>query len=251
MSLTTSEMTPADLAAVTNNNGGFGGFGDGSWFIIILFLFAFLGWGNGNGFTGNGGGAADNYVLTSDFAQVERKLDSITNGLCDGFYTNAQLVNGVQMQMANGFAQAQLERSNGQFATVQAINGVGSQLQQCCCDAKYENLVNANNTQNAINTGFCQTNYNNANNTRDILENQNANARAILDALQSEKMEALKERIAEQNQQIYALNLAASQSRQNEYLIGQLRPCPIPAYTVANPYCCQGNYSNYNNCGCA
>lgn len=35
MSLTTSEMTPADIAAVTNNNGGgsgWGGFGgDGAW----------------------------------------------------------------------------------------------------------------------------------------------------------------------------------------------------------------------------
>ena len=46
MSLSASEMTPADIAAVTNNrsnSGGFGPFGgDGSWFIIILFLFNIL-----------------------------------------------------------------------------------------------------------------------------------------------------------------------------------------------------------------
>ena len=47
MSLTTSEMTPADIAAVTNNGGnsGWGFGGDGAWWIIILFLFVFCGWG--------------------------------------------------------------------------------------------------------------------------------------------------------------------------------------------------------------
>ena len=43
MSLVTSEMTPADIAAVTNNgNNGMWG-GDNAWWIIILFLFAFVG----------------------------------------------------------------------------------------------------------------------------------------------------------------------------------------------------------------
>ena len=55
--------------------GGFGGFGgDGAWWIIILFLFVFCGWG-GNGWgnnAGNSGGVVDGYVLTSDFANVER-----------------------------------------------------------------------------------------------------------------------------------------------------------------------------------
>lgn len=49
MSLSSETMTPADIAAVTGNGGGFGGWGEGSWFIIILFLFAFLGWGGGYG----------------------------------------------------------------------------------------------------------------------------------------------------------------------------------------------------------
>ena len=46
MSLTTSEMTPADIAAVTGNNGNGWGFGgDGAWWIIILLLFGFGGRG--------------------------------------------------------------------------------------------------------------------------------------------------------------------------------------------------------------
>ncbi len=49
-----------------------------------LFIVLF-GWG-GNGWGGNNGGVMDGYVLTSDFANIERKLDSVNNGLCDGFY---------------------------------------------------------------------------------------------------------------------------------------------------------------------
>jgi hypothetical protein len=243
MSLTTSEMTPADLAAVTGNNGSnFGG--DGSWWIIILFLFIFAGNWNNGGFFGNGSqGAADNYVLTSDFAQMERKLDGINNGLCDGFYAQAQLTNGVQASMANGFAQAELARTNGNTTLLQSINGIGTQLQQCCCDNRYDALVNANNTQNAINTGFCQTNYNNSNNTRDLLENQNANTRAILDALNTQQTDALKSKIAEQAQTISGLQLAASQAAQNQYIVSQLRPSPVPSFSVQPPY-------QFGSCNC-
>ena len=56
MGLTTDGMSPADLAAVTGNNNGAFGEGNGAWWIIILFLFIFCGWGNGNGWN-NGVGA--------------------------------------------------------------------------------------------------------------------------------------------------------------------------------------------------
>ena len=36
-------LTAADVAAVTGNNNGFGGWGDGSFWIIVLFLFALMG----------------------------------------------------------------------------------------------------------------------------------------------------------------------------------------------------------------
>lgn len=97
---------PVQPANMGNGNGwGFGG--DGAWWIIILFLFVFCGWGGNwgnNGFGGgNGAGAVDGYILTSDFANIERKIDVVNNGLCDGFYAQAQLVNGVQNAMQQGF----------------------------------------------------------------------------------------------------------------------------------------------------
>lgn len=276
MSLSSECMSPADFAAVTgnNNNDGFGG--NGAWWIIILFLFAFCGWGGGN-WSGSGRGSesgyiAENYTLISDMGQIERKIDTVNGGLCDGFYSTAQLINGVNMQNANNTASIQNTLTQG-FAGLNtgmvqqgyegriATQNVGNQVAQCCCDlrqqigdVKYDIATQANGITNAINSGFCQTNYNNSNNTRDILESQNANTRAILDAINANKVEALKDRIAEQNQQINALQLASSQVAQNAYLVEKLNPnkCPIPAYLTCNPNA-PLNYSvNYGNgCGCA
>lgn len=264
-------MTPADIGAIVGkNNGGNGGmWGDGSWWIIILFLFIFAGWNNNNGFGNGGGGVSESYTLVSDMGQLERKLDTVNNGLCDGFYSTAQLINGVNMQNATNTASIQNTLTQG-FAGLNtgmvqqgyenriAVQGVGSQLANCCCDLRqqisdvnYNIATQANGITNAVNTGFCQTNFNNATNTRDILEAQNANTRAILDALNANKVEALKDRIAEQNQQINALQLSASQQAQNAYLIDQLgTKCPIPAYLTCNPNA-PLNYSvNYGGCGC-
>lgn len=231
-------MSPADLAAVTGrNNNGDGMFGgNGAWWIIILFLFVFCGWGGGWGGNARGGqGAAmDGYVLTSDFANIERKIDSVNNGLCNGFYQQAQLTNGVQMQMANGFGQAELSRSNQQAALMQQLNNMAMQAAECCCKTQTAiQGVNYNMANQA-----CEIRNTMQNGTRDIIENQNANARAVLDALTAQRIEAKDEKIAAQNQQIFGLQLAASQAAQNQYLVQTLRPGPIPAYMVPNPYCC-------------
>ncbi len=220
----------------SSNGGGFGWGGEGSWFIIILFLFAFLGWGNGGwGNNGNSGGVVDGYVLTSDFANVERKIDSVNQGLCDGFYQQAQLVNGTNMAMANGFAQAELSRANQQAALMQQLNAMQMQAANCCCEnraaiaqVRYDMAAQACDTRNTV-----------QNATRDIIDNANSNSRAILDFLTQSKLSDLQA----ENQ---GLKLAASQAAQNSYLVSQLRPSPIPAYTVQNPYCC----TQYAACGC-
>lgn len=240
-----NELSPADISALTGNNNGFGD--GGAWWLIVLFLFAFCGgWGNGyGGYGGASGGASANYVLASDFATIQRQLSDGFNGidnaldrqnagLCDLGYTQAQLIN------------------NNNISQLQSANAIQSKIDTCCCNIReaiagvnYNMAQNTNTLQSAVNTGFCQTNYNAQNNTRDIIESQNANTRAILDALTAQRTEALKERIAEQEQRINALQLSASQTAQNAYLINQLKVAPVPAYTVPNPYtgCC-------NTCGC-
>ena len=86
---------------------------------------------------------------------------------------------------------------------------------------------------------------------RDIIENQNANYRALHDELVQYRIEDKNDTIAELRSQVQALNLSASQSNQNTYLIDRLQPCPTPAYVVPNPngyYGCQQN--GYQSCGC-
>ena len=99
------------------------------------------------------------------------------------------------------------------------------------------------------------------NSARDIIDNQNANYRAIHDELVANKLEAKNERIAELTQQVNALNLAQSQANQNAYLTATMdantaelirrlgRDCPIPAFVVPNPNCCYNTYG-CNSCGC-
>ena len=233
----TPMMTMPVAPANGGNSGGFGWGGDGAWLIILFLIFAVFGWG-GNGWgnnAGNSGGVVDGYVLTSDFANVERKIDSVNQGLCDGFYQQAQLVNGTNMAMANGFAQSELSRSNQQAALMQQLNAMQMQAANCCCEnraaiaqVRYDMAAQACDTRNTV-----------QNATRDIIDNANSNSRAILDFLTQSKLSDLQA----ENQ---GLKLAASQAAQNSYLVSQLRPSPIPAYTVQNPYCC----NQFACCGC-
>lgn len=230
-------LTMPVAPANTGNGNGFGWGGDGAWWIVLFLIFAaFGGWGNGFGFGGNGNGVMDGYVLTSDFANVERKIDSVNQGLCDGFYQQAQLANGTNMAMANGFAQAELSRSNQQAALMQQLTAMQMQAQQCCCDqradtaqVRYDMATQACDTRNTVQTA-----------ARDIVENANANSRAILDFLTQSKLQDLQSA----NQE---LRLAASQAAQNNYLISQLRPTPIPSYPSCNPWA-SGSYTGC--CGC-
>ena len=225
-------MMTMPVAPANNYGGGMGMWGENWIWIIVLFLF---GWGR-NGFgNGNGGGVMDGYVLTSDFASVERKLDSVNQGLCDGFYQQAQLASGANMAMANGFAQAELSRANQQAALMQQLYAMQMQAANCCCEdraaiaqARYDMAAQACDTRNTV-----------QNATRDIIDANNQNSRAILDFLTQSKLSDLQT----ENQN---LKLAASQAAQNNYLISQLRPCPSPAYITCNPWAGSG----YGGCGC-
>jgi hypothetical protein len=234
MSLSEGMPTMTMPVAPANGSGnGFGFGGDGAWFLIILFLFAFCGWG-GNGWgnnAGNSGGVVDGYVLASDFSNIERKMDIINNGLCDGFYA-------VNNTLLTGFGNAELSRANQQAALMQQLSAMQMQAANCCC----ENRAAVAQVRYDMATQACDTRNTVQNAARDIVENQNANSRAILDFLTNSKMRDLESA----NQE---LRLAASQAAQNNYLISQLRPTPIPAYASCNPWA--GSYTGCSGCsGC-
>jgi hypothetical protein len=252
MSLNDGSPTMTMPVAPTGmTGGGWGGFGgDNGWWIIILFLAIFCGWGgNGNGFGNNGrnsGGVVDGYVLASDFSNIERKIDSVNQGLCDGFYQQAQLANGTNMAMANGFAQAELSRCNQQATLMQQLNNMAMQAQECCC----ENRAAIAQVRYDMATQACDTRNTVQNTTRDIIDAMNCGFRSIDQRLTAQELAAKDAKIAEQNQQLFGYQLAASQAAQNNYLVSTLRPSPSPAYVVANPYCCNSGY-NYGCGNCA
>ena len=221
------------------NNNGWGA--DGGWWILII-LFAIFGWG-GNGFGWGGNNGRDGYPCATqadvraavDQQTLISKLDQQTYGLASSTYD----INNTLMNGFHGVDNAVCQLG---YQTQQGFNNLGYQNQQCCCE-----------TQRLIERGFADTNYNistqtnaiqNAmcNNTRDIIDNQNANSRAVLDFLVNDKLATLQA----ENQN---LKLKASQAEQNTYLVNALRPCPIPAYNVPNPFCCYG-YQQTNTCGC-
>lgn len=236
---------------VGNNNSGFGGFGnngDWAWIIILFLIFGFGRNGYGNGF-GGGSGIGENYVLATDFATIERKLDGINNGICDATFALNNTINngffGVQNSLTQGFSGLNTSLLQGNYA-------LSSQLADCCC--KTQRAIDSVNFNNAQNT--CAITNAIAMNTRDILENANANYRAIHEELVANKLEMKNERIAELQTQVNGLQLKASQEAQNNYLIAQLGPkCPEPAYVVNGPTpvnfptnCCN-TFSGFNGCG--
>lgn len=250
----------------TGNGGSGNGFGMGGWgdLAALIVVAGLFGWGRG-GFGGNNGGGsyggvADNYVLATDFATIERKIDGVNAGLCDGFYATAQQINGVQQTLCQGFSGINQNIVTNGYETRNAITDVGYALKDCCCT-----------TQRAIDgvNYNLATHFGNLNNTlcglgRDIIENANANYRAIHEELVANKIEAKNERIAELQDALYRADLKASQSAQTldlKYYIDKLNPnrCPEPAYIVQPPQpvtfptnCCGTvNYASYgNNCGC-
>lgn len=248
-------LSPADVAVLSgntsrNNDGLFGD--NGAWWIIVLLLF---GWGRngfGGGFGGNGG-VGENYILATDFATIERKLDGVNNGICDSTFALNNTINngffGVQNSLTQGFAGLNTALLQGNYnlsaQLADCCCGLKSQLADCCCTT--QRGLDAINYNNAINTNSIQQTL--CNNTRDIIENQNANYRALHDEIVANRIEDKNAQIQAQQNEINALRLSASQERQNAYLLSELKPCPSPAYFVPNPNCCYNPQVTFNACG--
>ena len=210
-------------------NSMFGGGWEGLLGLIVIA--SLFGYGGGFGFGGGGGAGLQGVATRADinagfqFNDLQNGIRGLERGLCDGFY-------GVQ----------------GSF------NALSSQLAQCCCD----NRAATADLKYTVANEACATRNLMQTNTRDIIDNQNAGTRAILDFLTQDKIATL----TAENQ---SLKFAASQSAQNAFitanqeaqtaeLIRRLgRDVPVPAYVVPNPNCCYGNPVGVNysgGCGC-
>ena len=210
------------------NNGGFGGMGDG-WLGLILFAMIF-GWvrgGFGGGGFGGGGGCGCEAAVSNGFALngLENGIRGIQQGLCDGFYA-------VNTGLLTGF------------------NGIQSQLAQCCCETQR----GIDSVKYDMATGLCGLGNTINGVARDIMENQNAGVRSILDFLTQDKIsslqaenQSLKFRISQSEQNDY---IAATQNAQTAELIRRIAPMPVPSYAVPAPYPYCGSGYSTGGCGC-
>lgn len=216
--------------------------GNNDWWILLLFLFG-LGRGSWGG-QGGGCGAQSSCATTADvYGAVDQqtlisKLDQQTYGLADATFA-------LNNTMTTGFANAELSRCQQQAALMQQLNNMAAADAKCCCET--QRAIDGVNFNIATQTNQLQHTL--CNNTRDIIDNQNCNARAILDALTAARIEDKNNLIAQQQQTIFGLQLAASQAKQSRDLINEIRPCPIPAYITCNPYAASYGFGNGCNCG--
>ena len=246
-------LSAADVAAVVDNNrgygypvyannGGFGsGFGgDGGWAWLIIIL-ALLGGFNGNGF---GGGYAGGYGF-QDFAWLsngQKEIMQNTNNGFDTLHLSNQIegvrdgIYGLSNQLCNccadmnqtvsaGFANAETAANarqmasmqqafNSEVTTLQGFNGVTSQIANASADNRL-GIANLNSTILAEN---CADRAALQEGVRDIIANQTASVQRILDQLCQDKIDAKNEKISDLQRQLQMADLKASQIEQNAFI---------------------------------
>lgn len=207
-------MTLGYLMGQSEGNNNNGGFGNfGEGLWAVIILGMLFGGFNGNGGGLFGGGGS--------------------RGIADGFAL--QNITGGISGLERGIADS--------------TYALSSQLAQCCCD----NRAATADLKYTIANEFCGLGNTMQNGFRDVIDNQNAGTRAILDFLTQDKIATL----TAENQ---SLKFAASQAQQNAFitanqeaqtaeLIRRIAPVPVPSYTVPAPY--PYGYGGYNGgCGC-
>lgn len=241
-----------DIAAVTgdgrNNDGAFGG-NWGAWIILFL-IFGMFGWG-GFGNRGNGGSPCATQAdirAAVDQQTLISKIDQQTYGIADTFTALNNTLNNNFRSIDNAICTLGYQNQTG-------VNNLSAQLASCCCDI--ERSIDGNTTQGVMNTNAIQRQISDCCCDLEKMNMQNRfDAQAyncntlqaidklgdrIIDYMSAEKAQALRD----ENQ---ALRLAASQARQNQYLLNELRPCPVPAYITCNPFAASYGYAG-SGCG--
>lgn len=225
------------------NNGGLFG-GEGIWGFLIFAML--VGWGGGGfGFGGGfgGGGVGLQGIATRADINEGFALNNITGG-----------ITAVQQGIADSTYALNNTLTNGFHGVDRGLCSLSHQLSDCCC----ENRAAIADLKYTIATEDCQTRNLIQNNTRDIIDSQNAGTRAILDFLTQDKISTLQA----ENQ---TLRFQASQAAQNAFitanqeaqtaeLIRRIAPMPVPSYQVPAPYpyCGNSQYGyGWGGCGCA
>ena len=232
----------------SNGNGnGSGMWNDSIWAILLL---ALLGYGNRGGYGLGGGG----YGAGSEFVGYQLGKSATQADIASGFNNSAVLssLNDIklgQAQMQNwinqgfvGVDRTALQGFNSienaictlGYQNQQGFNGVNQTIANCCCDLKSMLMENR---------------YLNERQTCDIVQAINSGNQRLVDIYTNDKIDTL-------NRKLSVAENSLNQCQNNAYLIGQLRPQPIPTYPVfpttsfAYPSGVSFGVGNNGCCGC-
>lgn len=266
-------MDPAALMAMMNNNGGFGGNGGWWWIWIILIWFCWGGFG-GNGF-GRGGNDAGRLAsqlntdantnllmqaingnkeaisslsntLNCDINAVQTALNTINSGVsqisCDTKLSSCEVINAI----TSGNASLASELANCCCTTQRSIDAVNNNITKMGYESQLSVCNQTNTLQNAITSGFNSLMADNAVKFNIVGSKIDAQTQMINDKFCQLEMREMQNKIDTLRQENNQLALSASQQAQTANIVSQLKsPCPVPAYFVPNPNCCQLDYYRY------
>lgn len=209
----TEGLSAADVMALTKESDGMGNMWNNP-FIYLVWL-AVL--GGGGGLFGNRGAEVQGALTRSDLFEgftsqdVNGQLRSITNGICDGFYA-------VNSSLKDGFYGTQSAIAENRFAA-----------QSCCCET---------------NRNIDAVRFEGAKNTCEIANAIHAEGEATRALINSNTMQALRDKLEERDRELMAAQLQLGNISQTQTLINELRPCARPAYITCSPY------TTPSYCGC-
>ena len=209
-----SDNTTMLVQPYYGNNGGLFGNGNNDWWILLLFLWGgYGGYGFGGGWGGMGGAGMQGMATRADinagfqFQDLQNGVRGIERGLCDGFY-------GVQ----------------------NSLNGIGHQISDCCCAT--QRAIDGVNYNMA--TNFCNLGNTFQNGVRDVIDNQNANYRGIMDFMVQEKLSAKDAQIAALQNKVALSEQSALFDAKIDAAVAELirrtgNDCPVPSFLVQPP----------------
>ncbi len=209
-----SGLSGTDALALMNNRDGYG-FGDGAWFWIIIILFAF--WGN------NGWGNRNNGLETDiDTRFLERDIfntnQNVSNTGCqtqrDILETKYDLGTQVlenRFNCSQNACATQKEILQNRYDNALQTQTLSAQMAECCCNIRAEGL---------------------------------ANTQKIIDLIQQDKIDQLRD-------QVYTTNLALNNANLANQIVNSIIPRPAPAYPSCSPFVPSTyGYNGYSGCGC-
>lgn len=207
---------------------------NGIWIILLLFMFGGGAWG-ANRF-GNTATTQDVAVgnmfnqLSSDVRAVERSVSDNGYATLDQFGRNNMLIQGTGNNLAQAIAESTFAAKDCCCQTQRNLDGVKYELSKGIDNNRYELTRNVDALR-----------YDTAQQTCAITTNATANTQKILDKLCQMESNAKDNEIARLRSDLQAAQLTLAQSAQTQNIVSTLKPPPVPAYVVGNPYCNCGN----------